>query len=34
MFKNEPKLSEIKKCGMKYESVHLKFLNIYIYIYM
>ena len=30
MFKNESKLSKIQKCRVKYESVHKKFLNIYI----
>ena len=30
MFKNESKLSKIKKCRVKYESVHQKFFNIYI----
>ena len=30
MFKIELKLSKIQKCRVKYESVHYKFLNIYI----
>ena len=30
MFENESKLSKIQKCRVKYESVHEKFLNIYI----
>ena len=30
MFKNESKLSKIQKCRVKYESVHQRFLKIYI----
>ena len=32
MFKNESKLSKIQKSRVKYEGVHYKFSNIYIYI--
>ena len=30
MFKNESKLSKTQKCMVEYESVHLRFLKIYI----